>query len=86
MERDIDVEFEINPKLQALSEIMDGLSAKKQASKSKRSKPNKSSDQALLTTPVVAMESPAAEKKLLLIAVKTPKSSIDIQKFLIAKY
>ena len=40
MEMDLDVEFEINPKLQALTDILDGLknSSNKPGSKNKRSK------------------------------------------------
>ena len=45
-EMDLDVEFEINPKLQALTEILDGLknNASKKGSKNKRSKPKTAPD------------------------------------------
>ena len=38
MEKDLDVDFEVNPKLQALTEILDGLTKKKNSSKGKRGK------------------------------------------------
>ena len=85
-EQDLDVNFEINPKLQALCDILDGLqSSSKSSSKSKRQKGAKPDDQAsLINIPESACET--KKKKLLLIAVKTPKNCLDIQRFLISKY
>lgn len=66
-EMDLDVEFEINPKLQALVEILDGLknSSSKANSKNKRLKPGQKAptDQPILTEspmPSVSAGSPVA--------------------------
>ena len=82
---DLDVEFEINPKLQALTEILDGLkNQQKPPTKNKRSKGGSKNNEPKLLKEVNS-EHPQ-QKKTLLIAVKTPKICLDIQRFLISKY
>ena len=91
MDMDLDVSFEINPKLQALCDILDGLKSQtsKPNSKNKRSKgsPRKAEVPSINEAAQMILNGGStAKKKLLLVAVKTPRICMDLQKFLIAKY
>ena len=77
-EKDLDVHFEVNPKLNALCEILDGLKQNNKPSSKSKGKRAKGSPRYRDLSPDKSLSDEASTKKVVLVVVKTPKMCLDL--------